>query len=314
MKQAPRSDEGARGRRKASSRGHHKFVGVRQRPSGRWVAEIKDSLQKVRLWLGTFDTAEDAARAYDNAARQLRGANARTNFELPSDSSMLENSEPFSFDAMCRTEEPEGLVGALKAKLFKQKSSRMFNQNSSSSNMQFSLPGISLPNSSKIRQSSATMPAVNPILSCSAPGAAAISTQLEPAHHHHHNHWHDQIESIRMQESQLGTTPGWPTENKLPWTSDMSFVHQDPSLINTAKNGAWPASHINQAALDLSYTSNPLGELLRNDKRKGDIVQESGSTSWVSPLDQNVYYENNNWVNCANVIWDPDLYVDSVLG
>ncbi|XP_047942725.1 ethylene-responsive transcription factor ERN1-like [Salvia hispanica] len=76
-------EDGVRVRRKTSSRGHHKFVGVRQRPSGRWVAEIKDSLQKVRLWLGTFDTAEDAARAYDKAARQLRGANARTNFELP---------------------------------------------------------------------------------------------------------------------------------------------------------------------------------------------------------------------------------------
>ncbi|CAN0840760.1 Ethylene-responsive transcription factor ERN1 [Linum grandiflorum] len=69
--------------KKSSGRGHHRFVGVRQRPSGRWVAEIKDSLQKVRLWLGTFDTAEDAARAYDDAARALRGDNARTNFELP---------------------------------------------------------------------------------------------------------------------------------------------------------------------------------------------------------------------------------------
>ncbi|XP_049351763.1 ethylene-responsive transcription factor ERF010-like [Solanum verrucosum] len=57
-----------------------KFVGVRQRPSGRWVAEIKDSSQRVRLWLGTYDTAEEAAHAYDEAARALRGENARTNF------------------------------------------------------------------------------------------------------------------------------------------------------------------------------------------------------------------------------------------
>ncbi|XP_060217012.1 ethylene-responsive transcription factor ERF086-like [Lycium barbarum] len=57
-----------------------KFVGVRQRPSGRWVAEIKDSSQRVRLWLGTYDTPEEAARAYDEAARTLRGENARTNF------------------------------------------------------------------------------------------------------------------------------------------------------------------------------------------------------------------------------------------
>lgn len=59
-----------------------RFIGVRQRPSGRWVAEIKDSSQRVRLWLGTYDTPEDAARAYDEAARILRGENARTNFSV----------------------------------------------------------------------------------------------------------------------------------------------------------------------------------------------------------------------------------------
>ncbi|KAK1352400.1 Ethylene-responsive transcription factor RAP2-11 [Heracleum sosnowskyi] len=57
-----------------------RFIGVRQRPSGRWVAEIKDTIQKIRVWLGTYDTAEEAARAYDEAACLLRGANTRTNF------------------------------------------------------------------------------------------------------------------------------------------------------------------------------------------------------------------------------------------
>ncbi|CAI0471958.1 unnamed protein product [Linum tenue] len=63
--------------------GGRRFVGVRQRPSGRWVAEIKDSSQRVRLWLGTYDTPEEAAGAYDEAARALRGENARTNFASP---------------------------------------------------------------------------------------------------------------------------------------------------------------------------------------------------------------------------------------
>ncbi|KAK1310957.1 Ethylene-responsive transcription factor RAP2-11 [Acorus calamus] len=57
-----------------------RFLGVRQRPSGRWVAEIKHSSQKLRLWLGTFDDAKEAAMAYDSAARLLRGRNAKTNF------------------------------------------------------------------------------------------------------------------------------------------------------------------------------------------------------------------------------------------
>ncbi|KAG8081232.1 hypothetical protein GUJ93_ZPchr0007g5848 [Zizania palustris] len=62
------------------SRCSSKFLGVRRRPSGRWVAEIKDTTQNIRMWLGTFNTAEEAARAYDEAACLLRGSNARTNF------------------------------------------------------------------------------------------------------------------------------------------------------------------------------------------------------------------------------------------